>query len=255
MGRDDVRVNLRSWEADSADYQDRNRFHLNRWELLGWGVWDVPEDEIHALGDVAGLDALELGTGAAQFGIKVAMRGAQVTGLDFSANQLRQALGNMDETGVRFPLVRADAEDLPFAESSFDLVFCDHGATTFTDPAITIPQVARVLRPGGLFVFDIATPIIWLTWGENGEPPGRELLRPYFALGRDHLQEDDGESIEWMLTYGGWIRLFRDSGFMIEDLIELRPDPDAKSTYDFAQLPWARDFPGEHIWKVRKAGS
>ena len=60
-----------------------------------------------------GLDALELGCGACQFGIKVAMRGANVKGLDFSANQLAQAGPNMKEMGVRFPLVRASAEELP----------------------------------------------------------------------------------------------------------------------------------------------
>ena len=109
MTREDVRINLASWEADSERYQRENRPQLNRWDRLGWGVWDILEDEIHALGDVDGLDALELGCGACQFGIKVAMRGAKVRGLDFSANQLAHAGPNMEETGVRFPLVRASA--------------------------------------------------------------------------------------------------------------------------------------------------
>jgi SAM-dependent methyltransferase len=123
MSREDVRTNLVSWEADSVAYQQRNASQLNRWDRLGWGTWDIPEDEIRALGDVAGIRALELGCGAGQSGIKVAMRGANVTGIDFSANQLRQGVANMAETGVRFPLVRASAEELPFADASFDLVF------------------------------------------------------------------------------------------------------------------------------------
>jgi hypothetical protein len=50
------------------------------------------------------------------------------------------------------------------------------------------------------------------------------------------------------------IRVFRDAGLVIEDLIELRPAPDANSTYTtYTTLDWARDFPGDHIWKVRKA--
>ncbi|MGZ4124359.1 MAG: hypothetical protein ACXVQU_02230 [Actinomycetota bacterium] len=57
MSRDDVRTNLASWEHDSAAYQERNREQLGR-ERLAWGIWDIPEDEIGALGDVAGLDAL-----------------------------------------------------------------------------------------------------------------------------------------------------------------------------------------------------
>ncbi|MFI5056410.1 MAG: methyltransferase domain-containing protein [Actinomycetota bacterium] len=255
MSRDDVRANLASWEADSAAYQERNADQLNRWDRLAWGVWDLPEDQVGALGDVEGLDALELGCGAAQFGIRVAMRGARVVGLDLSANQLAAAGPHLRETGVRMPLVRGDAEELPFADGRFDLVFCDHGATTFTDPRRTVPEVARVLRPGGAFVFNISTPIIRMTWPPVDGPPGRELLRPYFGMGRMVWDEEDG-SVEYQLTYGEWIRLFRDSGLRIEDLIELRPDAQNDSTYvGYADVAWARDFPGEHIWKVRKAGS
>ena len=252
MSRDDVRANLTSWEADSAGYQQRNAAQLNRWDRLGWGVWDILEDEIGALGVVDGLDALELGCGACQCGIKVAMRGARVAGLDFSANQLAAAGPNMDASGVRIPLIRANAEELPFADDSFDLVFCDHGAMTFTDPRVTVPQVARVLRPGGWLVFNMSTPIIWLAWPMVDGPPGLELVRPYFELGR--MVWDVGDpSVDYQPTYGGWIRLFRANGLLVEDLIELRPGRDAASTYgSYASVEWARDFPGEHIWKVRK---
>jgi hypothetical protein len=71
-------------------------------------------------------------------------------------------------------------------------------------------------------------------------------------MGRSEVHDDDGVSVEWQLTYGDWIRLFRSSGFVIEDLIELRPGERASTTYTtYAPLDWARDFPGEHIWKVR----
>jgi ubiquinone/menaquinone biosynthesis C-methylase UbiE len=253
MSREDVRTNLASWEADSADYQARNRAQLNRWDRLGWGTWDIPEDDIHALGDVDGVDALELGCGACQFGIKVAMRGANVVGLDFSANQLSAAASNFDVSGVRFPLARASAEELPFADASFDLIFCDHGATSFTDPRVTIPECARVLRGDGRMVFNTATPFISACWGDDDGPPGRELRRSYFDSGRRVLEEETGPFVEWRTTYGEWIRVFRASGFLIDDLIELRPPADAQTTYtDYAPLDWARDFPGEHVWKVRK---
>jgi hypothetical protein len=56
-----------------------------------------------------------------------------------------------------------------------------------------------------------------------------------------------------MLTYGGWIRLFRDNGFEVEDLIEPRPPAGARTTYQwFAPLSWARRFPSESIWRLRK---
>ena len=88
----------------------------------------------------------------------------------------------------------------------------------------------------------------------GGSPPLQSVWDAYFDLGRSVYHDDDGDSIEWQLTYGQWIRLFRANGFAIEDLIELRPDADAATTYDdYAPLAWARAFPSEHIWKVRKA--
>jgi SAM-dependent methyltransferase len=178
-----------------------------------------------------------------------------VIGLDFSANQLAAARVNVAEMGERFPLVRASAEELPFADASFDLVFCDHGATSFTDPRVTIPECARVLRSGGHLVFNIATPWVAVCWPNDDDPPDRTLHRPYFELGRSETVEHDGTtSVEWYLGYGAMIRIFRDAGLQVEDLIELRPSPDATTTYTgFTTREWARDFPGDHIWKVRKA--
>jgi SAM-dependent methyltransferase len=250
-----VRRNRLHWEGESAAYQERNAAQLDRWDRLAWGVWDVPEDDVHVLGDVAGADALEYGCGACQFGIKVAMRGARVTGLDLSAAQLRHGRTKMAETGVRFPVVQADGERIPFRDESFDLVFCDHGVMGFTDPYSTVPQVARVLRPGGVFAFNGTTPWIWVAWGdEEALPASREMRTDYFGLRRADHDDPEWATTEFQLTYGDWIRLFRASGLVVEDLIELRPPEDADSTYDdYAPLDWARAFPGEHIWKVRKA--
>ena len=249
-----VRKNRIHWEAESAAYQARNAGQLDRWDRLAWGVWDLPEDDLHALGDVAGVDALEFGCGACQFGIKVAMRGARITGLDLSAAQLRHGLTKMEETGMRFPVVQADGERIPFRTASFDLVFCDHGVMGFADPYRTVPEVARVLRPGGVFVFNGTTPWIWVAWGDDDQPPTREMRRDYFGLRRADSDDPEWTTTEFQLTYGDWIRLFRSNHLLVEDLMELRPPEDAATTYDdYAPLEWARAFPGEHIWRVRKA--
>ena len=250
-----VRKNRIYWETQSVSYQERNAEQLDRWDRLGWGVWDLAEDDLHALGDVAGVDALEYGCGACQFGIKVAMRGARVTGLDLSSEQLRQGRTKMAETGVRFPVVNADGERIPFRDGSFDLVFCDHGVMGFADPFRTVPEVARVLRPGGVFVFNGTTPWIWVAWGvEDDRPASREMRSDYFGLRRADNDDPEWRVTEFQLTYGDWIRLFRANHLVVEDLIELRPSPDTGTTYDeYAPLEWARAFPGEHIWKVRKA--
>lgn len=240
--------NRRSWNAASDDYQAQHREQLAR--PLRWGVWGVPEAEIGALGDVAGHAALELGCGGAQFGIQVATAGARTTGLDGSEGQLRHARRNVRESGVAMPLVQANAERLPFADAIFDLVFCDHGAMSFADPRRTVPEVSRVLRPGGAFVFNMASPLHDLCWAAPEDAVAERLCRTYFGL---HAL-DDGDSTCFQLPYGEWVRLFRRSGLEIEDLIEIRPPAAATTTYgDFVSLDWARRFPAENVWKVRKA--
>lgn len=249
-----VRRNRMHWESQSAEYQRENATQLNRWDRLAWGVWDTPEDEIGVLGDVRGLDTLEYGCGACQSGIKVAMRGARVTGLDLAYAQLRQGIEHMDGTGVHMPIVQADGERIPFRDASFDLVFCDHGVMGFADPFLTVPEVARVLRPGGTFVFNGTTPWIWAAWGEGDEETTREMRNDYFGPRQVDATDPGWQTTEFQLTYGDWIRLFRANGLQIEDLIELRPSLEPETTYvDYAPIEWARAFPSEHIWKVRRA--
>ena len=175
MARPDERVDrstsgrtARTGRPTAPAYQERERVAAEPMGPAGLGRLGHPRGRgATRSATCAGLDALEFGCGACQFGIKVAMRGARVTGLDFSAAQLRHGRTSMAETGVRFPVVQADGERIPFRDESFDLVFCDHGVMGFADPFRTVPEVARVLRPGGVFVFNGTTPWIWVAWGDD----------------------------------------------------------------------------------------
>ena len=242
-------LNRASWNRDSDGYQGRNGPFLDVHGGLAWGVWQIPEAELQVLGDVHGKDVLELGCGAAQWSIALARLGARPVGLDLSERQLEHARKAVKAAGFSFPLVHVSAERLPFEDESFDLVFCDWGGMSFADPHLTVPEAARVLRPGGVFVFNGDTPICWLCTGDEEEMPGPVLVRDYFGM----HEASDGEYVNFMLPYGDWIRLFRRSGFIVEDLIEIRAPEDAKSTYiDSKDREWFRRWPGEQLWKLRK---
>jgi SAM-dependent methyltransferase len=212
-------------------------------------VWQIPEAELQALGDVAGKDVLELGCGAAQWSISLAGLGARPVGLDLSSRQLDHARRVMAEAGVEFPLIEASAEDVPLDDASFDVVFCDHGAFNFADPQLLVPECSRLLRPGGLLAFSMVTPILDIFWDDDREAVGDRPRNNYF----EHRGFENEEGVDFQLPYGDWISLFRANGFVVEELIELRPPPDATTSYDLVSLEWARRLPAEHIWRVRKA--
>lgn len=242
-------TNRESWNADSDTYQSEHAAGLIASEGLAWGVWRIPEAELHLLGEVEGRDILELGCGAAQWSIALAKKGARPVGLDISERQLDHARRAMEEAGVDFPLVHASAEAVPLADSSFDIVFCDYGAMTFTDPYVTVPEVARLLRSGGLLVFCGATPVIEMCYPDDSDHPQHHLLHDYFRMWSIPFED----YVEFMLPYGAWIRLFRAHGFIIEDLVELRPSASAVSSYrDETDRAWYRRWPGEQVWKVQK---
>ncbi|MGZ5291566.1 MAG: class I SAM-dependent methyltransferase [Actinomycetota bacterium] len=242
-----VRKNLRYWEATSERYQREHETQLGGRTPV-WGVWAIPESRLRVLGDVRDKVVLELGCGGGQWSRWLAAMGARPVGLDLSTNQLRYAAGLMERAGIHVPLVGADAERSPFADETFDVVMCDHGAMTFADPMRTVPEVARVLRPGGLFAFCHASPIHFACWDDDAERVTDRLAQDYFGM-----RKWDEETVDFMLPYGAWIRLFRENDLMVEDLVEPRPPANGTTTYEwFAPLGWARRFPAECIWKLRK---
>jgi SAM-dependent methyltransferase len=243
---EEARRNRDFWDRKSDEYQARHKDFIGQADPR-WGVWQIPESELKVLDEVAGLDVLELGCGAAQWSILLARQGARVVGLDNSERQLDHARRNMAEAGVGFQLVHASGEDVPLPDASFDVVFCDHGAFSFADPYRLVPEAARLLRPGGLLAFSMLSPLATICQDEN-EIMVTRLVDDYFGL-----HKLDGEVVEYQLPYGEWIRLLRTNGFDVEDLIEPQPPEDAESTYwEPAELEWARRWPSESIWKARK---
>ncbi len=243
-------LNRAFWDAQSGEYQ---ALHGEQLALHGaaWGIWQIPEEELRILGEVAGRDVVELGCGAAQWSIALARRGARPVGVDLSEEQLSHARRLQAEAEVTFPLVHASAEAVPLPDAAFDIAFCDHGAFTFADPYRTVPEAARLLRDGGLLAFNMSTPLLDICWPDDAEEVTDRLWLDYFGLHRVPTGAPD--HVEFNLPYGEWIRLFGRHGFSVEDLVDLRPAEDASSSYrSEVARAWARRWPMEHIWKVRR---
>jgi SAM-dependent methyltransferase len=251
MSSSDLERNVAAWTNANAVHTDAASAQAWAQAAISWGMFHVPESEVNVLGDVAGLDAVELGCGTAYVSAWLAKRGARVVGVDPTPAQLETARRLMRETGIEFPLVEAPGEKVPLPDASFDLAHSEHGAATWAAPYKWIPEAARLLRPGGRLVFVHSTPLACICF-RDVDPATTELQRPYFGLGR--LDWGDSGGIEYQLTHGDWIALLRDSGFEIERLIELQAPADAETHPYYSAIPaeWARKWPGEEIWVARK---
>ena len=245
MNWEQVKANRRVWDRISSWYQQAHGPQIGRRPKL-WGAWSVPEEELGALGPTTGLRALELGCGGAQWAGALAAEGAAAVGLDLSGEQLRAARARVPD----LPLVHAAAETLPFRSGSFDLVFCDHGALSWSNPRDTVPEAARVLVPGGRLVFNTASPWVRVCYDGSSDRVTANLRSSYFDLGA--LDEGDGART-YTLTYGAWTRVFRANGLVVEDLIEPQPAPNAPSSYYTCDpADWATRWPAETLWVTRK---
>lgn len=243
-------ANRVAWDEMAADYVATG--HRN-WasETITWGIFDTPEDAIGFFPpDVAGQDVIELGCGTAYVSAWLARRGARPVGLDNSPQQLATARAFQAEFGLDFPLHLGEAEQTPFPDASFDLAISEYGASIWCDPFVWIPEAARILRPGGRLHFLANSVLLMLCSGEIEDVPvATTLERPLFGMHR--FAWSDG-SVEFHLPHGEMIRLLRTNGFEIEDLVEVRPPAGATTSYPFVSLDWARRWPCEEVWKVRK---
>lgn len=246
-----VRRNRTLWDGWAAGYAEAGEQAWGEVEP-SWGIWEVPEAEVGMLPrELAGCDAIELGCGTAYVSAWLARRGARVVGIDNSDVQLETARRLQREHGISFPLLHGNAEAVPRPDASFDFAISEYGACLWADPRRWIPEAARLLRPGGRLHFLVNSFLLMLCMPEADDVAAdARLQRPAFEMYRVEWPGDHG--VEFHLSHGEWIRLLRDNGFVVEDLVEVRPSADATTRHPFVTLEWARRWPCEEVWKVLK---
>jgi SAM-dependent methyltransferase len=198
---------------------------------------------------------LEVGCGSAPCARWLAVEGAHVVGLDLSAGMLRYAAAANEATGLDVPLVRANAERLPFASASFDVACSAFGAVPFvTDLAGLFGEVARVLRPGGSWVFAVTHPMRWIFPDDPG-PNGLRVTGSYFDRTPYVEVDADGRAtyVEHHRTLGDLVRALAGAGFTLHDLVE--PEWPDGLTHEWGQWSPLRGalFPGTAIFRCRRA--
>jgi 2-polyprenyl-6-hydroxyphenyl methylase/3-demethylubiquinone-9 3-methyltransferase len=106
------------------------------------------------VGDWRGKRGLDLGCAGGFMAEALAARGALVTGLDPATAAVKAGRARSRTTGSRVDYLVGMGEHLPFQGTAFDVVVCVDVLEHVRDLAAVIAEVRRVLRPGGLFLFD-----------------------------------------------------------------------------------------------------
>jgi SAM-dependent methyltransferase len=234
----------------NAQFTDEDAARAWAAEELTWGLFGVRERDLGVLGDVSGLDVIELGCGTAYLSAQLARRGARPVALDLSPAQLATAARCQERFGLVFPLVEADAEAVPLREESFDLVVSEYGASVWCDPERWVAESARLLRPGGRLVFLTNSVLATLCVPEDEGFATERLLRPQRGLRRVAWP---GGGVEFHPGHGDWVRVLRANGFAVEALHELYAPAEGETHgyYAIATAVWARQWPAEDLWAAR----
>ena len=132
-----------------------------------------------AVGEPAGLHALDLGCGTGRHALWLALSGARVTAVDFSPGMLAQAKSKPGADAVHF-LVHDLNEPLPFEPQTFDLVVSGLVLEHLPELKPFFTEARRVLRPGGRAIVSNMHPAMFLrgTQARFTDPASGELVLP-----------------------------------------------------------------------------
>ncbi|MFJ9800085.1 class I SAM-dependent methyltransferase [Streptomyces wuyuanensis] len=193
-------------------------------ELDGWD-WGIPDTEpgIEAIGEVAGLRVLDLGSGLGRHAARLAALGAEVTAVDASQTQHQRARARYPDT-AGLHLVCADAVAHLQVSAPYDLIY-SVGGVPYVDPNRLLPAVANGLAPGGRLVFSALHTNSYGTGPSTAVAPRPEVLR---LPGTDEYHS----VYMWVLEPQQWRNLLAQYGLAVEAVTAIdAPQEDQSVSY------------------------
>lgn len=187
---------------------------------FSWGPEGWTEEDLRRLPTNPGR-ILEIGCGAAQCSRWLAKSGRDVVACDISAGMLAHAARLNEQTGIDFPLIAADVRALPFNDASFDTVFTSFGAIGFIPDLLpAFREIARVLRPGGTWVYSATHPFSW-PLPDSPFLEDLRVIRPYRS-GEVYVEEENGKTVyaEYAHTISDHLRALIGAGMLVRDVLE-----------------------------------
>lgn len=217
------------WDAMAESYQADSDISLDD---VHYAPFAPGERHYNLLGEVAGLRVLELACGGAQNAVALVKRGANVTAVDFSPNQLRHALTNRRRTGTRFDIAAGDMErPRMFRDVSFDLILSCFGWEFIPDLRGCVAECARLLRPKGRLLICAVHPLTAFDWLNGRGLLVTDYFNPPVEVWDDPVPDGYEPALTFFRTIEELVGAVADAGLSVERLIEPCPTPGVESPY------------------------
>ncbi len=254
MTRDHLSINRDIWDADATNWVSLGE-RLWSLEESEWGCWGNPDGELKLLPpDMTGLDAIELGCGTGYVSGWMTRRGANVTAIDLSKEQLSTARRFAADHGTDIAFMEGNAEETGLPDASFDFAISEYGASIWCPPNKWLPEAWRLLRPGGRLVFLGNHPLSLICSPLDGSNCDWTLHRPYRDMwGADWTEvEYEPTGVCFNLTMSAWMELFAEIGFAVTKYQEVYAPDQAGGIRATIPAEWAKAYPVEQVWHLSK---
>lgn len=252
--QDHVAINKAIWDDDAQNWVAVGE-RLWAADQPEWGNWGRPEASLTLLPtDMSDMDAIELGCGTGYVAGWMARRGARVTAIDVSPDQLASARRLATQHGADITFVEGNAEVTGLPDAVFDFAISEYGAAIWCPPELWLREAWRLLRPGGRLVFLGNHPLSLVCSPLDGAPCDMALHRPYADMwGADWTGvEIEPSGICFNLTISAWMKLFAEIGFAITRYDEVFAPDWAQGVRGAVPAEWARHYPVEQVWHLEK---
>jgi SAM-dependent methyltransferase len=171
----------------------RNVWSTGSYPDIAQRIEEVAQVLVEEVGVRPGEEMLDVATGSGNVAIPAAALGAHVTGLDLTPKLLQAARERAAKAGVEVRWVEGDAEELPFADGSFERVTSCFGVIFAPRHDVAAAELARVARPGATLAVTGWTPEglngrMFKAIGAHMPPPPPELQSPLMWGQEDHVR-------------------------------------------------------------------
>ena len=241
----------RAWEANAAHWDDYMGAAGN--DFVNRLVWPATQRLLDAR---PGERVLDVACGNGLYALRLAELGAHVTAFDFSAALIARARTRSADHAERIDYHVLDATDLnallALGEGQYDAALCNMALFDMADIAPLAAGLARLLRPGGRFIFSVMHPCfngLHATFVAEGHDDGRRLTTRYglrlsryltpFAAEGIAIRGQPEPQLYFHRPLGELLRPFLSAGFVIDGLEEAAFPPDHRPE---KQTSWGGNY-------------